>query len=257
MEALQQIFKDAFGTNVWLAVIVFALLPITEARLAIPFGLSTKIWANNVLSPAIACLCGIAGSFISCVLIILLLKPIINALKKTKHFKKFASKLESHGKRKAHNINAVDNQWKKLLLLSMFVAIPLPLTGVWTGSLIAVILSLPTLKSLCAIFIGNTIASVIITLLSTAFGDSTEVLMLVILGIALVYVLAMVIMYFVRKRAHKNKLVFKTNYIKEEHNKPNKVLIKKNNKNLKPNLQIHNFVVKQDEVKQTLINKSE
>ena len=199
MDALQQFFVDVFGNNVWLAVILFAVLPLTEARLAIPFGLSTALWGNNVLNPVLACLCGVVGSFIPCVFIILFLKPILKWLKQTKWFKNLALKLENVANKKSEKIKQEQNDIKKYLLLGLFVAIPLPLTGVWTGSLIASALNLSTWKSSLTIFLGNVIAGTIITIISVLFGGAIEVLMLIILAIVVVYLLTMLILGLINK----------------------------------------------------------
>ena len=52
------------------------------------------------------------------------------------------------------------------LALAAYVAIPLPLTGVWTGSLIAYLLGLDRKKSILAIIMGNIVASTIVLLTS-------------------------------------------------------------------------------------------
>ncbi|MCS7098939.1 MAG: small multi-drug export protein, partial [Sulfolobales archaeon] len=49
-----------------------------------------------------------------------------------------------------------------ILGLAVFVSIPLPATGAWTGSLVAHILSLPKLKSIVSIEIGVLIASAVV-----------------------------------------------------------------------------------------------
>ena len=137
MATLQQFFVNMFGNNVWLAVFVFAMLPVTEARTAIPFGLSILLWQDLALSPIQAFLCGTLGSFIPSLIIVPLLKPLLNYLKHTRAFNTIATKLESMAIKKSERIDADASDTKKYLLLMAFVAIPLPLTGVWTGSLIA------------------------------------------------------------------------------------------------------------------------
>lgn len=214
METLQQFFVDVFGDNVWLAVVLFAVLPLTEARLAIPFGLSVKLWGSNVLHPVWACVCGVVGSFLPCVFIILFLKPILKWLMQTKWFKGLALKIESLANKKSTKIKAEQSEWKKYTLLGLFVAIPLPLTGVWSGSLIASMLNLSTLKSAITILCGNIVAGTIITVISVLFGGATEVLMLIILVIIVVYVLIMIVLNVIKKHKKIN-CVYKTNSLFE------------------------------------------
>ena len=54
------------------------------------------------------------------------------------------------------------------LALALFVAVPLPMTGAWTGALIAWLLGLDRKKSFAAIAFGVLIAGVIVTLLALA-----------------------------------------------------------------------------------------
>ena len=50
--------------------------------------------------------------------------------------------------------------------LALFVAIPLPVTGAWTGSVAAFVLGIPWKKALCSITCGVLIAGVIVTMLT-------------------------------------------------------------------------------------------
>ena len=189
METLQQLFVNMFGNNVALAVFIFAMLPVTEARTAIPFGLSILLWQELALTPIQAFLCGTIGSFIPSLIVVPLLKPMLNYLKSTRLFNRLASKLEHLATKKSERIdsNASDN--KKYLLLMAFVAIPLPLTGVWTGSLIASMLNMCTWKSWIAILCGNIIAGGILTVISILFGERSDIFLLILFGIIAVYLL--------------------------------------------------------------------
>ncbi len=57
----------------------------------------------------------------------------------------------------------------KMLAVFIFVSIPLPMTGVWTGTAIAVFLGLKFKESILPIVAGNLIAGVIISLLAELF----------------------------------------------------------------------------------------
>ena len=56
--------------------------------------------------------------------------------------------------------------------LTLFVGIPLPGTGAWTGSLIAALLDIPKKKSLPAVLLGIGIATVIMSLVSYGLLDA-------------------------------------------------------------------------------------
>lgn len=75
--------------------------------------------------------------------------------------KRFAAWVERHSEEKAQKMNSVG-----LLGLFVFVAIPLPGTGGWTGSVIATIFNMNRPKALLAIVAGNIAACLITTLLS-------------------------------------------------------------------------------------------
>ena len=77
----------------------------------------------------------------------------------------------------------------KLLGVFLFVAVPLPLTGVWTGTAIAVFLGLKKWQTILAAFAGNTVAGVIILLVSEVFFEYLDIVFYVILGIVLLLVL--------------------------------------------------------------------
>lgn len=189
MEALQELFVNMFGNNVWIAVLVFAMLPITEARTAIPFGLSVVLWGEYALSPFMAFLCGTLGSFLPSLIIVPLLKPTLNYLKSTRPFRKLAIKLENIAHKKSEKIDPTASERKKYILLMLFVAIPLPLTGVWTGSLIASMLNMSTWKSWLSILTGNIIAGTILTIISIFFGERSDIFVLILFGIILIYLL--------------------------------------------------------------------
>ena len=61
----------------------------------------------------------------------------------------------------------VSAETMELIGLYVFVALPLPGTGVWTGSAIATLFEMPRMKSAVAIFLGNNTACLIMTLAAT------------------------------------------------------------------------------------------
>ena len=89
------------------------------------------------------------------------IRPIFNYLKKTKLFKKLVHKLTDKSLNKSGKIQKY-GAWGLLV----FVAIPLPGTGVWSGSLAAALLDMRFKWAFPAILVGNIIAAVIIMGLS-------------------------------------------------------------------------------------------
>ena len=139
-----------------LTVLLTAALPIIELRGAIPVGISLG------LSPLNSAIISLIGSMIP--FILFGIRPIFNYLKTTKLFKRFVVKITDKSMSKSGKI-----QKYGVLGLILFVAIPLPGTGVWSGSLAATLLNIRFKWAFPAILLGNIIAAVAIMILSYGF----------------------------------------------------------------------------------------
>ncbi len=138
-----------------LTVLLTAALPVIELRGAIPVGMSLG------MSPGHAFLVSFIGSILPAPIIIFTVRPIFETLRKARFFRKFVDRMVSKTMLKAGGIQKY-GFWGLLI----FVAVPLPGTGVWTGSLAAVLLNIRFKTAFTAIFIGNLIAGIAIMLLS-------------------------------------------------------------------------------------------
>jgi len=138
-------------------VMFTAAIPIIEVKGAIPIGIALG------MTPLHASFLAFLGSMIPVPLILFTVRPIFSYLKKTKTFKKTINKLIHKSMNKSGNIKKYG-----YLGLFIFVAIPLPGTGVWTGSLIASLIDLRFKYAFPTIFLGNLVASLII--MSLSFG---------------------------------------------------------------------------------------
>lgn len=141
--------------SIELTVMLTAALPIIELRGAIPVGISLG------LSPLHSAIISFIGSMIPVPFILFSIRPIFNYLRKTKTFNKLIHKItdrsmDGSGKIQKYGV------WGLLL----FVAIPLPGTGVWSGSLAAALLDMRFKWAFPAIFVGNMIAGILIMGLS-------------------------------------------------------------------------------------------
>lgn len=209
------IFKD----NSFLATFFISMVPIIELKGALPFGMSAKIFGEKALSPVSAWITASLGSFVPAVFLVWLFVPIMNWLKKTKVFGKISSKFEQKFKKDAikidnQSINA-KSELKKLFLLMLFVAIPLPLTGAYTGSAIAGYLNLGYFKSLGAILVGNFIAGGIMTLLCTIFKGYETVIFLVFIAVVVVAIMFKIISNAIKKKRNK----IETYWLNKKHSK--------------------------------------
>ena len=85
-----------------------------------------------------------------------------------------------------------------------FVAIPFPLTGVWTGSAIAVFLQMGFWKSFASVSIGAVIAACIMALVSKTLGDKALIIFYVFAAMFLLVMLFYVIRAIVKGKKTKN-----------------------------------------------------
>lgn len=118
--------------SIELTVLLTAAMPIIELRGAIPVGMSLG------MSPVHATVISFIGSMIPVPFILFTIRPIFNYLKKTRLFKKLVHKLTD----RSLNNNGGKIQKYGAWGLLLIVAIPLPGTGVWSGSLAAALLDM-------------------------------------------------------------------------------------------------------------------
>lgn len=198
-------FVDNFSSCVFLAVILMALIPTIESKIAIPFGLSYAIWGEATLSPVVAFLCAYVGSMIPCIFIIIIIRKLKN---KTSGFvcDKFLSKVGNRYSKRLEKLSSKSKTFYKLSTLALFVAVPLPLTGVYTGSLIAGLSNLKIYQAFIAIAVGEFISCLAITLLCVLFEDSTFLILIASLIILAIFIIFDLIFMLV-----KNKRKLKTN----------------------------------------------
>ena len=208
-ELVQEIITKIFANNPIVATIVISMIPIVELRGAIPFGSSKDIWGNNALSVFEASVYSVIGSVITAIIIILLLTPIFNILRKSKFFVNVIKVFEEKFNKKSTQIieESKNKGIKKWLGIMTFVAIPLPLTGVWTGSAIAVFLKMGFFKSFTAVAVGALISASIVMVVSKTLGDSAVYIFYIFLIIFILLMIFYLIKAFSKKDKHKNKKI--------------------------------------------------
>ena len=133
-----------------------SMIPVAELRLGIPFGvaLGLPVWA--------AYLAAVVGNVLPVPFIVVYIRRIFLWMRRRLPWlNSLVDKLE----RKAHLKGQTVTKYKYLGLL-LFVAIPLPGTGAWTGSLAAAFLDMPLRKALPSIFAGIVIAGFAISILT-------------------------------------------------------------------------------------------
>lgn len=136
--------------------ILVSMIPVVELRGGIPFGVAAglPVWA--------AFLAAVLGNLIPVPFIIVYIRRIFQWMRRRiPRLNRLVDALE----RKAHLKGQKVNKYKYLGLM-LFVAIPLPGTGAWTGSLAAAFLDMPLRKALPSVILGVLIAGMAVSILS-------------------------------------------------------------------------------------------
>ncbi len=138
------------------SVAAISTLPIVELRGAIPVGIvafEMPWWQVYLIA--------VAGNMIPIPFILLLLGPVSNFLMRFAIGRKFFDWLFARTRKKSASIEKYE-----ALGLTLFVAIPLPVTGGWTGAMAAFLMGIPFGKAMLYILMGVMIAGVIMTVLA-------------------------------------------------------------------------------------------
>ena len=195
MDFIIDFFSDHFSNCVWLAVLLISMCPTLESKISIPLAMNSTIWGSNSLSPILAFLISFIGSIIPYYIIVLIIRKIKS---KTTGFvtSRFLQKYNS----KSIRVNNQKSNFKKYLALTAFVAVPLPLTGVWTGSLIAGLTNLNIHYAFIAISIGAFISSLTITILCTIFSNSITYILMFSLLIIIIFLFIDLLLSFTKSK---------------------------------------------------------
>ncbi len=157
MEALAQWFASTLGQYISSEAVVFivSMVPLLELRGGLIVASLLKVSIFRAIP-----LC-IAGNIIPIPFILLFIKKIFTWMKKFKIFRPLVEKLENRAMAKSGQVSNAEF-WG----LTLFVGIPLPGTGAWTGSLIAALLEMDVKMAIKAELLGIAIATVIMSFVS-------------------------------------------------------------------------------------------
>jgi len=140
--------------------LIIATLPVFELRGAIPWALSAPPIGGG-LSWQSAYVFAVMGNFIPVLPILLLLEPVSKIIRKTKAGDRFLNWLFNRTRKKSGVIEKYE-----AIGLIIFVGIPLPVTGAWTGAIAAFIFGIPLRYAVPCIIAGILLAGVVVTLAS-------------------------------------------------------------------------------------------
>lgn len=156
-EALVDRIVDVFQGNVPKELIIFlvSMLPVLELRGGM---IAAKLLEVPLLKAFVICY---IGNILPIPFILLFIRKIFQFLKRFSGTRKIVEKLEVRSMRQSEKVK----RWRNWGLL-LFVAVPLPGTGGWTGALIAALLDIRIKTSLPIIALGVLIANLIMTAFS-------------------------------------------------------------------------------------------
>ena len=153
MEFAEKILQ--LGANERLVTFIISMLPVVELRLAIPVGASMglPVWEAALIS--------IVGNLLPAPFIIAFIRKVMDWLRgRAEWMRRFVAWLEKKGTGPRADRVRKYEFWG----LVLFVAIPLPGTGAWTGALVAALLDIHMRRALPPIILGVLIAAVIVSL---------------------------------------------------------------------------------------------
>ena len=160
-ESLVEFFLNIFGDlqtlkyGKELIVFIISLMPILELRGGL---IAAALLGLDIVPAFIICL---IGNILPLPFILLFITKIFEWMRKCPKLKKLVDKIEKKAMSKKDKIEKAE-----FLGLLLFVGIPLPGTGGWTGTLIAALLNMDKKKAIIAILLGVLLASIIVGSLS-------------------------------------------------------------------------------------------
>lgn len=150
---IEAITKALGASSKELATFIIAMMPVLELRASIPYGLAVGLGMKKTI------ILSICGNIVPIIPTLFLLEPVVNLSCKWGPFKKFFDWLFLRTRAKADIIEKYE-----ALGLAIFVGIPLPGTGAWTGCIAASLFKMRFRYAFLSITAGVLIAAAIVAL---------------------------------------------------------------------------------------------
>lgn len=139
-----------------LVIIVLSALPVIELRGSLPLAINVFNFPWYYALPL-----AVLGNMLPVPLIMLFLNAVTRLLSKIAFFERLLRWFFDHTRKRGKLVEKYER-----IGLALFVAVPLPLTGAWSGAVASVIFGLGAKQAMLSIFIGVCIAGIIVTSLS-------------------------------------------------------------------------------------------
>lgn len=152
-ESLFEFLSELFSPSV--SVFLMSMMPIVELRGAIPLGVTLG------MTPMRAAIIAVIGNSLIVPILLVIVTPLFNRFKKLKAFRGFFTRYEERAAKKIGHYREY-----RLIGLFLLVAIPLPMTGAYTGCVAAVITKISFKRAAPAIIAGVMTAGCIVYFLT-------------------------------------------------------------------------------------------
>ena len=210
-EMMAQIAQNIFGHNATLATIFMSIIPLVELKGSIPFGMSEDIWGKvYMLNAWQAFLWSILGELVVTIILAFIFKPIYNAIKDKKFFKGIVHFLTDSLNEKNKDLQKSTSKdtenkkfWKKVGLVFTFTAIPVPGTGVYTGTALSILIGLGANFTILFVTLGNIVAGAIIMTICNIFPAFSTILFYIFIALIVVVLAYKIAVHIIKKNRTK------------------------------------------------------
>lgn len=152
-DAVIEFLERVFG-NANAAVIFFgSMIPVTEQRATIPIGINIFR-----MKPLLVFVLALIGSLVPAPFLLLFFQTVLKWLQRFHWLDWFTGFIENKIRKKVHKFEK-KAEWG----LIVFIAIPLPGTGIWTGSALASTIGFDFRKSMLCVFLGGLTSAIVLT----------------------------------------------------------------------------------------------
>lgn len=205
-DILGLVLSFIFGENSTLATFIISMFPLVELKGAIPIGCSRDIWGSFALSSEKSFIISLIGSCAVVFILPLIFTKLITLLKRSRLFSKLARAVEEKISKHASVITTNKNStFLKMLAMFTFVAIPLPLTGVWTGACVSIAIGLSYGQTIISVTLGNIVAGLIIYFVCAIFPNFITWLIYIFLGLIIsIFVIGVIRKVIKNKKSKKD-----------------------------------------------------
>ncbi len=150
----------------WLLVMLISSLPIGELRAGLPIALTVydmQVWHALFFS--------IIGNIIPGLVVYFLIDPVSRLLSRLEFFRKFFEWLFERTRKKFNSKYTTS----KFLILVLFIGIPLPITGVWTGALAAWLFAMRPKYAIPGMILGLCMSALIVLIITLGFSGTLNI----------------------------------------------------------------------------------